>query len=120
MLVLRWPLDHVRRLAAVAAGILVVVAIALGWMISHQVNVDVATVHPAGSHDFMVPATAVQNQGGSDVVFVVVHNTAYRQPVLVVDRGATDTIASGLSEGAVVVLHPGDALKDRQPVHVSN
>jgi UDP-N-acetyl-D-mannosaminuronate dehydrogenase len=120
MLVLRWPLDHLGWSAAVVAGILVVVAFALAWMITHRVDVDVVTAQPAGSHDFLVPAAAVQNQGGSDVVFVVVSNTAYRQPVLVVNSGATDTIASGLSKGAVVVVDSVSALKDGQTVHISN
>jgi hypothetical protein len=120
MSVLRWPRDHLRRFSAAVAGVVIVVAIALAWMIIHQVSVDVVTAQPTGGHDFSVPAAAVQNQGGSDVVFVVVHGTAYRQPVLAVTKGATDTITSGLSQGAMVVVHSGSAITDGQAVHVSN
>ena len=60
-----------------------------------------------------VPALATFRHGGSSAVFAIVDDRARLVPVTIHHRGDVQVeVASGLSRGDAVVVHPGDRVKD--------
>ena len=65
----------------------------------------------------LVPKSAVQNQDGRDVVFVVQNGRAERRAVTVIDTQGDDSVLSaGVSAGESVVADPPAGLNDGMPV----
>jgi HlyD family secretion protein len=60
-----------------------------------------------------VPQGAVFRRGDGWAVFRLENDTAHLTPVTLGHRGETEVeVASGLREGAIVAVHPGDRVKD--------
>ncbi|MDT8855748.1 HlyD family efflux transporter periplasmic adaptor subunit [Paracoccaceae bacterium Fryx2] len=66
-----------------------------------------------GDHVLQVPLSATFRDGGAWSVFVVAEGRAWLRPVTLGRRNARfAAVTGGLTEGDLVVTHPGDALAD--------
>jgi HlyD family secretion protein len=72
-----------------------------------------------GEDVLKVPQGAAFRRGDGWAVFRVVSGKARLTPVRIGHRGETEVeVLSGLESGAVLVVHPGDRVKDGAPVEV--
>ena len=66
-----------------------------------------------------VPASAVQQTGGNNVVFVARGSVARQTPVNIVAEGGSTTLVSGLTEGDLLITPIPPSLADGSPVRVN-
>ena len=67
-----------------------------------------------------VPANAVQQTGGNNVVFVARGSVARQTPVNIVAEAGSTTLVSGLNEGDLVITPIPPSLADGAPIRVAS
>ncbi len=80
---------------------------------------DEPAARAAGAARMLLPRSAVREDGGAPVVFVVRDGRVERRSVrLGQTRGTDQEVVAGLSDGERVVVKGGEALRDGQAIQL--